>query len=140
MFLNEYYFGQSSWISIIRLFGGPLILYLGLRMYQDSHRIDIAYGGFCLLYGFYYTLKPLVWILSRLESFKSVDLSIRIVDDKLQLKDTVSESEIQLDGFQRILKRKNYYAFEITKFNKIYLPFTVLTEDQMIHLDTKLKK
>jgi hypothetical protein len=139
MFLNEYYFGYSLWITIMRLIGGPFVFLIGINMYQNTDRFGIAYGGFCIIYGLYYTLKPAIWIISRLDSFKAFDLSVEIFDNKLKLKDNVSDSEILLDSFRRILKRKSYYAFEISKFNKLYIPFNFFTEDQKKVIELKLK-
>ena len=145
MFLNEYYFGSSSLISAIRIFGGPLLVLIGIDFYQGSYlydrsnKLSIAYGGFCVLYGVYLILKPIFWILFRLDSFKTVKLSVEVYADRIRFKDEFSESEVLFVGFNKILKRKHYYALQLTKYNKIYLPFELLTIEQRSIIENNLK-
>ena len=64
-----------------------------------------------------------------------MNFNIEVLEDRLSIKDTASESEILFDGINRILKRKFYYALELTKYNKIYLPFSILNEEQINSLN-----
>lgn len=139
MFINEYYFGYSWWITLMRIVGGPLLIFMGIRLYGDQERFGIAYGGFCIIYGLYYTIKPVLWILFRQDSFKSVQFEIEVSQDKLMIRDSESQSEVLLDGLQKIMKRKSYFALQLTKQNKIYLPFSLLTSDQISVIDNKIK-
>ena len=139
MFLHEYYFGQSSIVTLMRIIGGPVLILMGIDFYQRNDKFAVAYGGFMFFYGIYYILKPLFWILLRLDSFKTVNLNIEILEDRLSIKNTTSESEILFEGINKICRRKFYYALEITKFNKIYLPFSILTEEQINYLSQNSK-
>ena len=122
MFISEYYFGYSWWMTCLRIFGGPMVLAMGIYLYDSNERFAIAYGGFCFLYGLYYSLKPLFWIVFRLDAFKTVPLRIDIHGDNLRIKDPLAESVVDLRGV-RILKRKEYFTLELAKFTKVYLPF-----------------
>jgi len=145
MFFNEYYFGHSIWISAIRIFGGPLLILIGVDLYQGSYsyqsssRFDIAFGGFCVFYGVYLVFKPIFWVLFRLDSFKTVNLNVDVLIDRIKFKDEFSESEVLFTGFSKIFKRKYYYAFQLTKSSKIYLPFELLTFDQRAIIENNLK-
>jgi hypothetical protein len=140
MFIHDYYFGYSGFMTAIRIFGGPLTLLAGISLYFDENKFGIAYGGFCMLYGIYYTFKPLLWIAFRLDSFKTINLEIVTTDTTIKLIDDVSESVIQFNGFERIFKRSNYYVFDLTKSNKVYIPISLLTDEQKTIIDTNLKE
>lgn len=145
MFFNEYYFGGSRWVTANRIFGGPLIVLIGIDLYQasflyqNSNRFNIAFGGFCICYGIYFILKPIFWVLFRLDSFKTVKLIVEVSLDRIKFKDEFSESEVLFTGFNRIFKREYYYAFQLTKSNKIYLPFELLTTEQRSYIENNLK-
>lgn len=109
-------------------------------MYGVPERFEIAYGGFCVIYGVYFTLKPAIWILSRLDAFKSVEIEIDVNQDKLMIKDSISQSEVDLGKIEKLMKRRNYFAIQIAKFNKVYLPLGLLTTDQIRILDSKVTK
>lgn len=81
-----------------------------------------------------------LWIAFRLDSFKTVNLEIETTQNNIKLKDDVSESVIQFNGFERIFKRKSYYAFDLTKSNKVYIPIALLTDEQKTIIDTNLKE
>ena len=135
MFISEYYFGYAWWMSCIIIFGGPIALAAGIYFYNSNERSGIAYGGFCFLYGIYYSLKPLFWIAFRLDAFKTVPVTIDIHDNNLTIKDAVAESVVDLRAV-RILKRKKYFTFELAKFTKVYLPFRLLSPDQIARIES----
>lgn len=135
MFIQEYYFGSPAWMEYMRFIGGPALVFIGWYLYNSNERFGIGYGGFCLIYGLYYALKPVFWILFRLDSFKTTRLQITVTNEKLKLRDDISESEISLSGLPKIMKRKTYYVFQLTKFNKVYMPFSILTKEQTGLLD-----
>lgn len=139
MFFNEYYFGGSGWLTVMRIFSGPVLMLIGVNLFQGSDRFGIGYGGFCVFYGVYLILKPVLWVLVRLDSFKTTKLSIEVSVDKLKFKDEFSESEILFTGFTKILKRKYYYSLQLTKSSKVYLPFDLLTAEQRSIIDNNLK-
>jgi len=140
MFLNEYYFGHSWWLSATRIIIGPVLLLIGTQMYDNSDRFDFAYGWLCLLYGMYMIVKPILWIVFRLDSFNSIDIQIGVSEEKLMMKDSIAQSEILLDGVQKLIKRKTYFVIQLAKFTKVYLPLELLTPDQIKILKTKIKK
>ena len=139
MFFNEYYFGNSGWVTAMRIFGGPVLVLMGINLFQSSDRLGIGYGGFCVFYGVYLILKPILWIVFRLDSFKTIKLSIEVSADRLKCTDEFSESEILFTGFSKIMKRKYYYVLQLTKSSKVYLPFDLLSAEQKSILDTNLK-
>jgi len=120
MFLNQYYFGPSKALTLIRLVTGPLMIYVGIK-FLNTYR-EVAFAYFSIVYGSYLIVKPLVWILFRLNSF-------------IVIKDEFSESKILFEGFEEISKKRWYYVLHVTKSNRMHLPFYLFTNDQRLMLD-----
>lgn len=133
MFLNEYYFGPSKALTLIRLVTGPLMIYVGIK-FLNTYR-EVAFAYFSIVYGSYLIVKPLVWILLRINSFKTVEISLDVQDDFIVIKDEFSESKILFEGFEEISKKRWYYVLHVTKANRMHLPFYLFTNDQRLMLD-----
>lgn len=136
MFLNEYYFGKSKALTMIRIFTGPLMTYAGIQFLNTYE--EFAFACFSIVYGGYLIVKPLIWILFRLDSFKTVDVAIDVQEDFIAIKDEFSESKIWFEGFQQISKKRGYYVLQVTKANRMHLPFYLFTKDQREILDRNL--
>ncbi|MFZ0282781.1 MAG: YcxB family protein [Bacteroidales bacterium] len=140
MFLYEYYFGYNFYIKVMRLIGGPIFILIGINFYKMEYdKFSIAYSGFCFLFGIYYTLKPILWILFRWKQYESDKVRIGIDDDRIIIVEENVKSEVKFDLFRKILERPGYFSFFLNNRQKIYLPKSVLTDDQMkiIHDKTK---
>lgn len=133
MFLNEYYFGPSKALTLIRIITGPLMIYVGIKFLNTYHEFAFAY--FSILYGSYLIVKPLIGILFRLDSFKTVNVSIDVQEDFILIKDQFSENKILFEGFEEISKKKWYYVLHVTKANRMHLPFYLFSDDQRLILD-----
>ena len=140
MFLNEYYLGVSSLITIIRVLGGPLVFYVGLEMYLNaSDRFGIGYGGMMVAFSIYYTLKPFWWVLIKWKYYKTIEFQLEAAPDRLLIKEGQSESQTDYSKFENIIRRKNYFALRIQKGLKIYLPIEKLSQQTVEELTEKLK-
>lgn len=128
MFLNEYYFGPSKALTIIRIVTGPLMIYVGIKFLNTYEETAFAY--FSLVYGSYLILKPLIWVLFKLDLFKTIDVTIDVQDDFILIKDQFSEIKIMFSGFEEIVKKRWYYIFHVSKSQRIHLPFYLFTDDQ----------
>ena len=137
MFLNEYYFGYSFFVTFMRIAGGPLCLVLGILLFNSGDdRIGIAYGGFCIAFGLYYIAKPFTWILFRKHAFRTIPLRVSISGVMMQIADDMSQSDLDLSKVHRIHRRKDYYAIEVIRHTKIYLPIWLLTERDLQSIDS----
>lgn len=65
IFLREYYFAGGPPMFVLRAFAGPFIICSSLLFYGLPKKFLIAYSGLAVSFGIYYTLKPLVAILSK---------------------------------------------------------------------------
>lgn len=124
----------------MRLVMGPVLIYIGFGLYSEADdRFGIAYGGFCIAYGIYYTLKPIIWIAFRWTSFKEIEFDLELTTESIKLKEENSFSETAYSAFRNILRRKSYYALEIEKQVKIYLPKDCLLPQEIQALESKSK-
>ncbi len=141
MFLNEYYFGGSALTTLLRLFSGPPMFYIGLTMYSKaSDRVGIGYGGLMVVFSIYYTFKPFLWILFKWKYFRSVEFRIEATADRLLIQEDGSESQTEYSKFERIVKRTNYFALSVQKGLKIYLPIAGLSASTVDTLTQHEKK
>lgn len=132
MFLHDYYFGYGSLISLLRLLGGPVLVLIGLHLFEQGlDKATVAYAGFCILYGIYMLLKPYLWILFRLDQYKTEAVEINIEDDAILLKDALNESKIGFNSFTTIKERRNYFVMVVSKSVRLRIPKSLLSmEDQ----------
>ncbi|MVN77339.1 hypothetical protein GO988_13470 [Hymenobacter sp. HMF4947] len=130
LFLREYYLGQTAWIKTVRLVGGPLIIGAGAEFYFNAHRSLVAYGGFCFLYGIYYTLKPLLIIAVRPALFQSLNFGVKIGVAELKFQEADAELVVQFKAFKSIRWQTGYYALKLPDKATIYLRTDQLTEEE----------
>lgn len=136
IFLNEYYFGYTVFFSILRLIGGPLILAMGLNLYLTGvSKPGVDYAVFMVAFGIYYSLKPLIIIVTRKAWLKNRDLSYRIEPDKIVVQSDRSKSDLDHSELVSVLRRKTYYALKTKSKQIIYLPIKLLEPAEMTILD-----
>lgn len=141
MFLDEYYFGNTRLINTVRMLGGPLLLTIGISLWvMPLSRVAVAYAGICIFYGVYYSFKPWIWIYFREEDFRTIQVNIQVNEEVIRLVDDASEAEFRLDALRRIIRRKSYFILEIAKSTKMFLPFSLLSDNQILALDGKARE
>lgn len=136
MFLNEYYFPKSKALTLIRIVTGPLMIYIGLKFLADYQ--DRVFAYFSIFYGIYLIVRPAVWILFRIKSYRTVDVVIDVQEDYIFIKDQFSESKILFEGFELIMKKRWYYVLQADQTTKLYLPFYLFTDLQREVLERNL--
>ena len=140
MFINDYYFGYSKWIMLLRLFGGPGLILIGLDLYRKGYdKFSVAYSGFCLLYGVYMIFKPYLWVLFRLDNYKTENVDVTVFDDFLLLKDDKNESKIGFETFKNIFDKKSYFSFVISKTQRLRLPKRLIENNGQEIIKTRIK-
>lgn len=123
MFLQDYYFGYGKWIAILRLIGGPSLILIGVNIFdKGSDKFSVAYSGFCFLYGVYMIFKPYLWVLFRLDNYKTENINIKVASDFLLLKDEQNESKIGFETFKNIYDKQRYFLFVISRSQRLRIP------------------
>jgi hypothetical protein len=129
MFLIDYYTGNSRLVNVLRIIGGPILICMGLNIYQNEFsKTMIAYGGFLALYGGYMVFKPILFILLRLDSFSTEQLSVEIAADFIHLTSDQSESKLNLESCKSIKQRKQFFVITISKAQKLRIPKRLLKD------------
>lgn len=140
MFLTDYYFGYGRWITLLRLIGGPLLILIGLDLYENGFDIfSISYSGFCMLYGVYMIFKPYLWVLFRLDDYKTERVDIEVGKDFLTIKDDKNESKIGFETFIKIVEKKNYFTFVITRTQRLRIPKRLLEMDEQERIQNRIQ-
>jgi|WetSurMetagenome_2_1015567.scaffolds.fasta_scaffold182268_1 hypothetical protein len=131
MFLQDYYFGYSKWITLLRLVGGPGLILIGLDLYRKGFdKFSVAYSGFCLIYGAYMIFKPYLWVLFRLDNYKTENIDIKVDNNFLLIKDEQNESKIGFETFKNIFEKKTYFSFVISKTQRLRIPKRLIENDE----------
>lgn len=140
MFLKDYYFGYGKWITILRIIGGPGLILIGLDLYKKGFdKFSVAYSGFCLLYGVYMIFKPYLWFLFRLDNYRTEKIDIKVHNDYLLLKSEQNESKIGFETFKKILDRRSYFSFVISKSQRLRIPKNLIEADEQVIIENRIK-
>src|SRR6476469_9776613 len=131
LFLKEYYTGNKVYTNTIRIIGGPLVICCGMHLYSEPTRFAIAYGGFCLLYGTYYLLKPLLIVLLRPSLFQDVEFNVFVETDKLELQESGTTSTIPFSSFASIKRHSQYYAVKLPGKMTLFLKSNQLSDTEI---------
>lgn len=129
-FIYNYYFGCSIILSIYRRLGGPILAGIGLYLYMFSTVKDDSQFGFwvvviCLAYGLFYTIKPLL-VLVTLGS-KDESFEYKISKNSLFLKDRLREDSISLTE-NKLKENKKYFFIKLKNKQVIFFPKDLLDE------------
>lgn len=140
MFLKDYYFGYGKWITLLRLIGGPGLILIGLDLYRKGFdKFSVAYSGFCILYGIYMIFKPYLWVLFRLDNYRTENIAIQVDEDSLLLTDDKNESKIGFETFKKIFDRKSYYSFVISKSQRLRIPKRLIDKSGQEIIEDRIK-
>jgi hypothetical protein len=139
LFFREYYTSNNVWLNTMRIIGGPLVIGCGIHLYSESERFAIGYGGFCFLYGIYYTLKPVLIVAIRSSLFQAVSFNLHINKEELTIQEEGASTTIQFDLFKRILRHSKYYSVKLPEKMTIYFKENLLDEQEKAILDQHLR-
>jgi len=140
MHLHDFYFGYGKWIALIRLIGGPGLILIGLDLYRKGFdKFSVAFSGFSLLYGLYIIFKPYLWVLFRLDNYKTENVDIKVNTDFLLIKDEQNESKIAYETFKNIFDKKTYYSFVISKTQRLRLPKRLIENEGQEIIKNRIK-
>ncbi len=132
IFLNEYYFGYGGLYSVSRIISGPLIFIMGLNLYFNGNtKSGLSYSGILVVFGIYYTLKPLITLLTQKAWFKNFELNYSITPKKIIIESNTSKSELDYSELDKVLKRKTYFALKTKSKQGIYLPIKNLESNEI---------
>jgi len=138
IFLLQYYFGYGRFITITRLFVGPLLLLVGLISITSESKFSIIYGGGCIFYSLYYIAKPWLTVLFYPKRFEVTKFMVEITDTDFMIADSMGKSQIALDSFQWIGQKGQFIILQLDQVQSIYLPIRQLSAEQKQYLQQAL--
>jgi hypothetical protein len=135
MFLLDYFFGCKKYISILRVIGGPLLIYQGTLLYLDApSKVIIGFASFLFIYGIYMIVRPFLWVLLRLNDFNTEEINVEISENQIVVKNNHSESKVDFDLGLKIEEHKNHYTISLSKTRKIRLPKRLISKEGQVIL------
>lgn len=138
LFMREYYVGNSIWLNVTRIIGGPVGIGCGIHLYTDSARFAVGYGGFCFVFGIYYTLKPALLIAMRPSLFQSLSFNLQIAEEELTIQEAGASTTLRFDLFKRVLRNREYYSVKLPGKMTIYFKTRLLSEVEQAVLNRHL--
>ena len=136
--LAEYYTSNKAWANVMRIIGGPVLIGYGIRLYSNTVRFAIGYGGFCFLFGIYYLLKPALLIAIRPSLFQASSFNLHITENELTLQEEGATATIRFDLFKSVLRHSNYYSVKLPDKMTIYFKKSLLDEQEKVILEQHL--
>lgn len=130
-FLREYYLYNGIFVSIIRVLCPFTLFAFGIKAIDSNEKIQIAFGGFCIMFSIYFLIRPYLYIYLDWGKYQTKNLDIQFLDDKIIIKDDLSYSELNYKKLYSIQKRKTYIKFSIEKRQAIYIPYKNLKIEEI---------
>lgn len=141
MFIIDYYWGYGNLISLLRILVGPSLTFIGLDLYLNGYdKFSVAYSGVLILYGIYMIFKPYLWVLVRLENYKTENVSIGVFEDYMTINDEFNESKVSFESFKNIIESKTFFTFVISKSQRLRLPKSMFEPEEQKIIKSKIKK
>lgn len=141
MFIIDYYWGYGKLISLLRILGGPSLTFIGLDLYLNGYdKFSVAYSGVLILYGIYMIFKPYLWVLVRLENYKTENVSIGVFEDYMTINDEFNESKVSFESFKNIIESKTFFTFVISKSQRLRLPKSMFEPEEQKIIKSKINK
>jgi hypothetical protein len=139
IYRKDYYHVGKPYLKIMRRFGGPFIIALSLYNYYfvESSFIQ-SLSGFTLIFGIYYTLKPLIIPFLKPRLFEGYTFQFQITPDKIILKEDESGSELEHQFFKSVQQNETHYALRTPKNEVLHLPKSQLTAQETTQLNALL--
>ncbi len=141
IFIYNYYFWQNTFFGTMRLFGGPLMIGVGIWYCFSNMKNAELIAAMVILYGIFYTLRPYFWLYFRREKFDSMLFEVEITKQSIKIIYDEEIDVVDFNSFKSIKKFKKWYVITYNSRKVLYLPEDQLTIDEIeflkIHIQSK---
>ncbi len=137
-YLFEYFFGQNMFISIIRLFGSPLMILMAIWIMLSEGWFLTVFALIMIVYAICFALIPWIYIYRNSANFTTTTIDIELDRDKISIVENGETKQYELLSFARIIKRKNYIIFRFKTKNEFYLPVDKLSKEELEIIERNL--
>lgn len=129
-FILEYYFGAGGVYIWIRTLGGPFLIFMGLNYLFSGERYSVYFGLFCVLFGLFYGLRPILTIIINKEGvFEDNIVTLSLEKSALHVQINTDEVGIRYQHIIEFSKRKWYYIIKASKNRSIFIPLNQMQAD-----------
>lgn len=135
--LFEYYFGQGVWVTFIRLLVGPILLSLSLlNIFLELGFSSEIVSILILLYSIYFMIRPYLWILRRLDRFKSEELITSVGDSAIKIEQSggASVKIIEYQEIKKIRVRNKHITLEHNRKEKTFYPKNLFSDEEIARI------
>ena len=84
-YLFEYFFGQNMLISIIRLFGSPLMILMAIWIMLSEGWFLTVFAIIMVVYAIYFALIPWIYIYRNSANFTTTTIDVELDRDKVSI-------------------------------------------------------
>ena len=136
IYRNNYYKVGKPYLKIMRRFGGLFIIALSLYNYYfvESSFIQ-SLSGFTLVFGIYYTLKPIIIPFLKPRLFEGYTFQFQITPDKIILQEDDAVSELEHQFFKSVQQNETHYTLRTSKNEVLHLPKAQITSQEASQLN-----
>lgn len=105
-YLYRYYHDQRLIIKLMRIIGGPLLIFVGINYYfTEAHNLAISI--FFIAYGIYYIIRPFIDILIKKPSVEN--FSFNLENNHLIIQNKQSFNKLNLFDYPLKMNKKYFY-------------------------------
>lgn len=137
-FLIEYFFGQNMLIGTVRLFGAPLMVFLGVWFFFSEAEYSNYFGAILIAYAVYFGLRPWIFIYFKRSMFESSLFDLEVNDDKITFIEGEEINSFDFSSISSLEKRKEYYVVKLKSRKEIYLPKKQLNDSEISILNKRV--
>jgi hypothetical protein len=138
IYIYNYYFWQNMLIGTLRLFGGPVMIGLGLWFYFTDKENPLLFGSILTIYGLYYSLRPYIFIYFKREKLDQGAFDVEIESTKITISDERGSHTFDFTDFKKIKKYKNWFALYFSNQSTLFLPENQLKPNEIEILTHKV--
>ncbi|MGI6320024.1 MAG: hypothetical protein ACOXZK_03455 [Bacteroidales bacterium] len=137
-YLFEYFFGQNMLISIIRLFGSPLMILMAIWIMLSEGWFLTVFAIIMVVYAIYFALIPWIYIYRNSANFTTTTIDVELDRDKVSIVENGKTKHHEFLSFARIIRRKKYIVFRFETKKEFYLPVDKLSNEELEIIDRNL--
>ncbi|GJM63159.1 hypothetical protein PEDI_37110 [Persicobacter diffluens] len=136
----EYYFGHGRILGLLRLAGGPLMIFFSLKLsmidLRNYETMSVILGAL----GMYTLIRPLTSMMMEWKKLKSIELKAAIKKETLFVEEDGMEIKIPLSSLRNIKKKSHYIRFNMNRFQGFSIPDRFFNSEDFRQLQQFLQK
>ncbi|MDO1446325.1 hypothetical protein Q0590_08690 [Rhodocytophaga aerolata] len=135
-YLYQYYHSPNLLTRILRYICGPVLVAMGIHLLSYPQKFGIAYGGFCIGYGIYYTAKPFLFLLFKKFTPQSGFLEVK--DTHLLFESKEGKSLVDLTKVKSY-KTTSFFVIKLENNHSVIIPKEKLSLEVKEELERKIQ-